>query len=130
MIYNRKLTKLQWSFKLYKKAYGINSLWYITSFYVNQEGKKLADTMHSSLFCLFSSFNPDIQGIQSLKYSKRNMQSQLIGFTMFCCAAFNTQYYMITSSLNFIVFEDDFHILSSFEMSFIVFNSPNTPIFF
>lgn len=39
IIYNRKLTELQGSFKLYNKICGINLLWYITSFYVNQEGK-------------------------------------------------------------------------------------------
>ena len=56
----------------------LNTLWCITLLYVNQEKKKKKNTaMHSSLFCLFSSFKPDQQGSHSLKHAHRNVQSQV-----------------------------------------------------
>lgn len=98
--YNRNFTKLQRSFILYNKVCGLNPLWCIISLYVNQEEKNSPAAMHSSLFCLFSSFNPDLQGSNSLKHASRNVQSRVsFSFTMSCCAAFNTLCYIITSSL-------------------------------
>ena len=73
---NRKFTKLQRSSNLpYKAKYFV--VYYFIICKPGEEKKKKNTAMHSSLFCLFSSFKPDQQGSHSLKHAHRNVQSQV-----------------------------------------------------
>lgn len=108
---NRKFTELQRSFK--NKVCGINFLWYITSLYVNQEEKHPVAAMHSSLFCLSSSLNPDLQRPHSLKYASRNVQSQVSRLVLLCPAVLLSilwATWLPQASNHFVFIEDDFDI--------------------
>lgn len=133
--YNRKFTKLQGSSNLPNKVCGINTLWCITItlLYVNEEGKKIT-AMHSSLFCPFSSFKPDLQGSHSLKHAHKNGQSQVSHLVLLYprCVTFNTLCYMITLSLKLIVYSlkmISIFILFCDALCFYWFFCPTPPVF-
>ena len=134
---NRKFTKLQRSSNLPYKVCGINTLWCITLLYVNQKKKKKKQkntAMHSSSFCLFSSFKPDQRGSHSLKHAHRNVQSQVSHLFLLhpWCVTFNTLCYIITPSLKLIVYSlkmISIFILFCDALCFYWFFCPAPPVF-